>query len=91
MQKTWKKKRPLNNSKLFSFVHFLLSGVIGVFYVWMRAGSVRMLQEYVKVPIPINKYLVLYDASFLQILQLSKRELFIVKSKDSLWLFGRDS
>ena len=56
--------------------------------MWVGTGAIGVLQEDVKVSLAVNKYLILYDASFFQIFQLGEGEFFIVELKNALGLFG---
>lgn len=78
----------LNNkdgiSDLLCLVAGLLGGVVRVFNVRVCAGSIRVLDEDVQVILPIHQNLIFYHSSFLQILQLLERHLFIVKLEHAL-------
>lgn len=71
-------------SYLLCFVAGLSGRVIGVLDVGMGAGSVRMLQENMKVSIAIHQDFIFDDTSFFKILQLLERHVFVVEFENSL-------
>jgi hypothetical protein len=56
-------------SDLLGFVTGLLRRIIRVFYVRMSACSIRMLNENVKIVLAVDKDLILYHSTLLQILE----------------------
>lgn len=59
-------------SDLLGFVTSLLRRIIRVFYVRMSTCSIGMLNKNVKIVLAIDKNLILYHSTLLQILELLK-------------------
>lgn len=71
-------------SHLFSLVVFFTRWIIRILNMRVRTGTIRMLQKQMYITFLINQYLILNNPTFLQILQLHKNHLLIIKLKNPL-------